>query len=101
MHAPHLIDVEVTHALRGLVVRGELSDDRASDARTDFNDLTIARYPHLPLSNRMWELRENLTAHDAAFVALAEVLGIPLITCDSRLARSPGHHAEIEVFGAK
>lgn len=101
LHAPHLIDVEFVHALRGMVSRGELSDDRASDARKDLDDLTIVRYPHQPLSERMWELRTNLTAYDAAFVALAEALGVPLVTCDGRLARSPGHNATIELFGER
>ena len=98
LHAPHLIDVEFQHALRRLVVARAISDDRAADARMDFANLTIARYPHVSLADRMWELRHNVTAYDAAFLALAEALGAPLVTCDSRLARAPGHAASVEVF---
>lgn len=100
LHAPHLIDVEAVHVLRRLVRRGELSLERAVAARQDLRDLTIIRYPHVALVDRMWELRENLTAYDAAFVALSEALGVPLITVDARLARATGHEAEIEAFSA-
>lgn len=98
LHAPHLIDVEFQHALRRLVVAGAINDDRAADARMDFADLTIVRYPHVSLADRMWELRHNVTAYDAAFLALAEALGAPLVTCDARLAGAPGHAASVEVF---
>jgi predicted nucleic acid-binding protein len=98
LHAPHLIDVEILHALRGMTMRGEITDDRAADARTDFADTALRRYPHEPLGDRIWELRHNLSAYDAAFVALAEALDVPLITCDRRLASSHGHGAEIELF---
>jgi len=98
LHAPHLIDTEVLHALRRLLRKGQISAERAHDARTDFADLTLVRYPHEPLNDRVWELRENLTAYDATFVALAEALGVPLITCDARLAAAPNHHAHIELF---
>jgi predicted nucleic acid-binding protein len=100
LHAPHLIDVELLHVLRRLVARGELAHDRATDARTDFSDLVIARYPHAPLADRIWELRDNLTAYDAAFVALSEELGAPLVTCDARLAAAPGHRARVVLFRA-
>ena len=98
LHAPHLVDMEVLNALRALVQIGELSDSRAADARTDFARLTITRYPHQGLADRMWELRHNLTAYDAAFVVLSETLDAPLITTDRRLAEAPGHHAQVEVF---
>jgi predicted nucleic acid-binding protein len=98
LHAPHLIDTEVLHALRRLLRRGQISAERAYDARTDFSELTLVRYPHEPLNDRVWELRENLTAYDATFVALAETLGVPLVTCDARLAAAPGHHARIELY---
>ena len=98
LHAPHLIDVEFQHALRRLVVAAAISDDRAADARMDFADLTIVRYPHVSLADRIWELRHNVTAYDAAFLALAEALGAPLVTCDARLAGAPGHAASVEVF---
>jgi len=96
--APHLLDVEFLHTLRRLVGRGEMSADRAADARADFADLSIIRFPHHPLADRMWDLRDNLTAYDAVFVSLSEALGVPLITCDGRLASAPGHHAVVELF---
>jgi predicted nucleic acid-binding protein len=95
LHAPHLIDIEVLHALRGLVRAGKITADRAADARTDLADLAITRYGHEPLADRIWALRENLTAYDAAFVALAEALDAALVTCDARLARAPGVTAEV------
>jgi predicted nucleic acid-binding protein len=98
LHAPHLLDVEFQHALWRLVRTGAISDDRAFDALTDLADLAIVRYPHVLLADRMWELRHNMTAYDAAFVVLAEALTVPLITCDARLARAPGHRATVEVF---
>ncbi|HEX6388224.1 MAG TPA: type II toxin-antitoxin system VapC family toxin [Solirubrobacteraceae bacterium] len=98
LHAPHLVDVEVLHALRGLTRAGALSEDRANDARTDFADLAITRYPHERLTDRMWELRHNLTAYDAAFVALAEALGAPLVTCDAKLGATPKLSAAVEVY---
>ena len=82
------------------VQNGALSPDRAEDARQDFHDLAIVRYPHQPLADRMWQLRDNLTAYDAAFLALAEMLDVPLVTCDARLAHSSGHRAQVELFGA-
>jgi predicted nucleic acid-binding protein len=98
LHAPHLLDVELLHGLRGLVRGGHISPDRATDARLDLSDLTIVRYGHQPLADRIWELRDNLTAYDAAFVALAEALDAALVTCDARLAASGGHSAEVEVY---
>lgn len=98
IHAPHLIDVEVLSGLRRLVRLGLVDPNRASDARRDLGDLAIIRYPHTLLLDRMWSLRENLSAYDAAFVALAESLQMPVITCDARLARAPGHTASFELF---
>jgi predicted nucleic acid-binding protein len=98
LHAPHLIDTELLHALRRMTMNGELSDDRAADARTDFDELALTRYPHWTLSDRVWELRHNLTAYDATFVALAEALEAPLVTCDTRLPAAPHTHASIELF---
>ena len=96
--APHLIDIEVASALRRLVSEGELHHDRAADALSDLHALRIVRYPHLSLVDRVWELRDNLTTYDAAYVALAEILEVPFVTCDTRLAGSPGHQAEVELF---
>jgi predicted nucleic acid-binding protein len=98
LHAPHLLDIEFLHALRGLVARRDLSLSRAEEAREDMNDFGILRYPHVPLADRVWELRGALTAYDAAFVALAEALAAPLVTCDGRLARATRHSATIELF---
>jgi predicted nucleic acid-binding protein len=100
LHAPHLLDVELLHALRWLVAAGHLSEDRAADARSDFAELTIARYEHGFLADRIWELRHNLTAYDATFVALSEALDVPLVTRDRRLADAQGHRARVELFGA-
>jgi predicted nucleic acid-binding protein len=96
--APHLLDIELLHALRRLVIGGQLSEDRAADARDDFAALAVARYDHVALADRTWELRHNLTAYDAAFVALAELLDVPLVTCDARLADAPGNRAVIELY---
>jgi predicted nucleic acid-binding protein len=98
LSAPHLLDVEFLHALRRLALGGRLSEDRAADARGDFADLAITRYEHTVVADRIWQLRHGLTAYDAAFVALAELLDVPLVTCDARLARAPGHHATVELF---
>jgi predicted nucleic acid-binding protein len=98
LHAPHLLDVELLGALRRLVLAGQLTEDRAADGRSDFADLTIVRYAHVALADRSWKLRQHLAADDATFVALAEALAVPLVTCDARLARAPGHHAVIELY---
>lgn len=98
LHAPHLFDVEALHVLRRLVRADEMTAERAARAREDLDALNVLRYPHVALLDRMWALRDNLTAYDAAFVALSETLGVPLVTADGRLAAAPGHHATIEVF---
>jgi predicted nucleic acid-binding protein len=99
LHAPHLLTVEVTQVLRRLTLAGTLDDNRAHEALTDLGDLDVAYYDHQPLVARMWVLRDNLTAYDAAYVALAEVLRAPLLTLDRRLADAPGHIARVEVLG--
>jgi predicted nucleic acid-binding protein len=98
LHAPHLVDVEFLHAIRRLVAGGRVGVDRAASARADFGALDLVRYPHGLLLDRMWDLCDNLTAYDAAFVALAERLGVPLVTCDAGLANPPGNSAEIELY---
>lgn len=100
MHAPYLLDIEVAHAIRRYALRGVLSPARGAEALSDVAELRLRRYPHLPLLPRIWELRENLSAFDAAYVALAEALDAPLVTSDAALARAPGHRAQIEVFAA-
>lgn len=96
--APDLIDVEVLHAIRGLVRGRKLRQSQALAATDDFADLPLLRYPSTALMRRIWQLRDTLTAYDAAYVALAEVLDVPLITCDRRLASASGHAAAIELF---
>jgi len=97
-HAPHLVDVEVTQGLRRLVRTGEVSVDRAAEAIADLADLDLHRHSHLDLLPRAWKLRENVTAYDAMYVALAEALNGPIVTCDRPLAKAPGHRAHIEVI---
>lgn len=96
--APHLLDLEVLQVLRRFVLAGELTEVRAAEAIEDHVALGIARYPHEALLGRIWELRPNCTAYDAAYVALAEALGAVLITCDGRLAAVPGARAAVEVI---
>jgi predicted nucleic acid-binding protein len=98
LHAPHLIDLEVTQVLRRYVLAHDLSVIRAGQALDDFLDLPLLRYPHYLILPRIWQLRHNLTAYDAAYVALAEVLKAPLVTCDGNLADAPGHGARIELL---
>lgn len=98
LHAPTLLDHEVVSALRGLTLGGYLSATRARDVLTDFDDLTVQRWPSgAGLRRRAFDLRDNLTAYDAAYVALAEAMQCPLVTRDARLARSGGHSAEIRL----
>ena len=97
-HSPHLADVEVTQGLRRLVRAGELSPDRAAEAIADLADLDLHRHAHLDLLTRAWKLRDNITAYDAMYVALAEALDASIVTCDAPLARAPGHRAQIEVI---
>jgi predicted nucleic acid-binding protein len=99
LHVPHLFDVEVLCALRGLSLRGTVSPERSRLALSRLSDTRFTRYPHTTLMGRIWELRENLTAYDAAYVALAEALDAPLITIDARLAQAPGIRAAVEVYG--
>jgi len=96
--APHSVDLEFLQALRRLLRQGFVSEDRAADACVQFAELSLTRYPHEALADRIWELRHNLTAYDAAFVALAEALGVPLVTCDAAIAKAPATRAAIELF---
>jgi predicted nucleic acid-binding protein len=98
LHSPHLVDVEVTQGLRRLVRAGEVSAGRAAEAMGDLADLNLQRHPHLDLLSRAWKLRENVTAYDAMYVALAEALDAPFVTCDTPLAKAPGHRARIEAI---
>jgi predicted nucleic acid-binding protein len=98
VHIPHLFDVEVLHALRRHSLRGALSGEQGRLILGLLREMTAVRYPHAPLAARIWELKENLTAYDAAYVALAEALDAPLITTDARLAQAPGHNAAMELY---
>jgi predicted nucleic acid-binding protein len=93
---PHLVDVEVTQVMRRYERARAISPSRARQVLQDLVDLDAARYPHDVLVARAWQLRANLTAYDAMYVALAEALRATLLTCDARLARAPGHRALIE-----
>ncbi len=97
LHAPHLLDVEVAQVVRRYAASGEIDGERGRMALADLADLPLRRYPHDLLLPRIWELRANLTAYDAAYVALAEALDAPLLTRDKRLAAAPGHTARIEL----
>lgn len=98
LHIPHLLDLEVAQVLRRYCASGDMSVERAEEALSDLAVLDLNRYPHDLFLPRVWELRHNVTAYDAAYVALAEELSAPLLTRDRRLASSSGHHAVIEVF---
>ncbi len=97
LHAPHLVDVEVTQALRRLVRSREMSPDRAAEAIADLVQVDLHRHAHLDLLTRAWKLRDNITAYDAVYVALAEALGATVVTCDAPLGHAPGHRAPVEV----
>ena len=97
LHAPHLLDIEVAQVLRRFSLHGEVPPERARQALEDLADFPIERYPHGILLPRIWALRENLTAYDATYVALAEILGATLLTRDARISRAPGHSARVEV----
>lgn len=101
LHVPYLFDVEVLQVVRLYHRTGEIDAERGREAVEDLEDLAAERYPHEPLLQRMWELRDNATAYDAAYLALAEVLGAPLITCDSRLvgaAKAAQIHLPVEHY---
>ena len=98
LHAPHLIDLEVGQVLRRLVREGALSAKRGDEAVQDLLDLRMTRYPHFILLPRIWDLRHNLSAYDAAYLVLAERLRCTLITRDARLGAASGHGARVEVF---
>jgi predicted nucleic acid-binding protein len=101
VHAPHLIDAQVLSALRRLVDSGETNVERAGEAIADLQHLPIERYPHDILVARIWQLRENFSAYDASYVALAEGVAdepVPLLTADGRLARAVDDHTDVPVL---
>jgi predicted nucleic acid-binding protein len=98
VHVPHLIDLELAQILRRLAGAGKLPADRANAALGILTDARLLRHPHYQLLPRIWQLRHNVTAYDAAYIALAESLDASLLTRDDKLAAAPGHHAKIELF---
>lgn len=97
LHAPHLLDVEVAQVLRRYAASGELDGARGARALEVMAEFALTRYPHQPLMLRIWALRHNITAYDAAYIALAEALAIPLVTRDAALAATRGHRATVEL----
>ena len=96
--APQLIGVEVLHVLRRFNRAGGLTIERAEEALEEFGDLDITRYGHELLRPGIWRLRDSLSAYDAAYVALADLLSAPIVTCDRRLTRSGGHGVGFRLF---
>jgi predicted nucleic acid-binding protein len=94
-HVPALLDIEFMQVLSRLTFTGEIPPQRAQTILEIFSDWDFSRHPHKPLLRRIWELRSSVSAYDAAYVALAEALDIPLLTCDAKLSRSHGHSAKI------
>jgi predicted nucleic acid-binding protein len=98
LHAPHLLDLEVAQVLRRLVREATVSAQRADQALQDLINLRVARYPHFIFLPQIWRLRNNLSAYDAAYVALTEHLGATLLTRDARLASGSARAVSIELF---
>lgn len=96
IHAPELFDAEVAHVIRGAWLDQDISDEVGEMAIAFLRAFPVQRHSHELLLERVWELRRNVSAYDATYVALAELLNVPLITRDRRLARSSGHSARIE-----
>ncbi len=94
--APHLLDIEVLSALRGLHLGGRITEDQANDARATYLALAINRHEAGPFVERIWQLRHQFTAYDATYLALAEGLAAPLLTCDAKLATT-GHQANVRL----
>lgn len=98
LHTPHLIDLEIAQVLRRYAASGEMDPRRGLQALEDLADLPLVRYPHDLFLPRIWELRHNLTAYDAAYVALAEALPASLVTRDAALASRGVHRARVELM---
>lgn len=98
LHAPHLLDIEVTHVLRRLVLQRQIPAARGVSALQDLRELVIERHSHEALLSRIWQLRDSMTCYDAAYASLAEALRAPLLTCDRKLAGAHGHTATVELI---
>ena len=98
LHAPHLLDLEVTNSFRRRIAASELDLERATLAVADLLLLPLRRYPHGPMLPRIWELRDNVTPYDASYIALAEQLGCVFVTSDARLGAVPSARCPIEVL---
>ncbi len=98
VHVPELADVEVLSVVRRRVLGGRLTAARGAEALQDWSDLAVERYPHLPLLGRAWQLRDAVSAYDAQYVALAELLDSPLVTADARLSRAPGLRCTVDLL---
>jgi len=98
LHVPHLLDVEIARVLRRYVRENVMTASRGEEALQDLHDLPLNLYPHDILMPRVWELRAVLTAYDAVYIALAELLGAPLVTCDRKIALASSHRATVEVL---
>ena len=98
LHSPELVDLEVLNVIRRHVQANRVAPDRATAAVRSLSQLDLQRHRHGPMLRRIWDRRSNLTAYDAAYVALAEILYGPLLTTDRRLARSPNLRIPVEVY---
>ena len=101
LHGPELLDLEVLNVLRRYVRAGTVAADRAEAAVRRLEELDLQRHRHGPMLPRIWSWRANLTAYDAAYVALAEVVDCPLLTTDARLSKTPGLPVPVELFDAR
>ena len=99
LHAPHLIDLEIIQVLRRYVLSTEIPETRAVVAINHWLQLDVTRYPHEPFLSNVWQYRNNLTAYDAAYIALAKVLNASLVTCDRALADITESDRTIKVIG--
>jgi predicted nucleic acid-binding protein len=95
---PHLFEVEVLHVLRRLALGDQISESRGLRAMRLLQNMRLTRYSHAPFVERIWELKENVTAYDASYIALSEAIEAPLITTDGKLSKAPGHQAKIELY---
>ncbi len=98
LHVPHLLDVEVAQGLRRNALAGTMTEERGLEALRILADMRLTRHPHTRFLRRIWELRHNVTAYDAVYLALSEVLSAPLVTRDAHLAATSGHAATVEVL---